>query len=652
MKINKLHIRGFGKFNNFELNLSDGLNIIYGPNESGKSTLMAFIKAMFYGLKGGRAGRDGTAAPIKRHQPWNGSTYGGYIHFDLANQKSFRLDRAFDAGMTKLYDEQYNEVTALFSSGADGTGLAENLLGVNETVFEKTVFISQTGTRIDASSSRDLIDRISNIGQSGSEDISVKKAVAVLREALKQHVGTEKTYTRPLDVISRRIDELNLAREAAKLQKGRLANEKAMLSKISEDIARLEKKQKLFSGLMELARHKEKLETLERKSDENTFLNQSISQCETDIESMEKEKEDLEKGFVAVRPAPWLLAAGAGLAVAAGAYLFLKVNPWIIVPFGGAILLAGGLFYRKIRVSEQADNVLQQQISHLTDRIIRTRNQQEELKKRLDALSAGFHKEDLHQLESQIDILSDRANELGKATEIGLSPIEKNVMEGILDKYSEKLAQQIAAVNSSIAAQLTGKKLEEARLQGRTNAEDQGTEEHILEEELERLTQQKKLLEQKGEALTIAICTLEEAGGYVQNKYVPVMNKVFNNIFKGITNEKYLDVRAGDNLNIMLNDLATEQVVPVSVLSSGTIDQLYLALRMAVSETVLKANEKLPLMMDEPFAQYDDERTHNSLRYIYEISRQQQVVLFTCKEQEVGLISSKYPCKICSLTDA
>jgi uncharacterized protein YhaN len=167
---------------------------------------------------------------------------------------------------------------------------------------------------------------------------------------------------------------------------------------------------------------------------------------------------------------------------------------------------------------------------------------------------------------------------------------------------------------------------------------------------MSNLLQQKRLLEQRGEALSIAIKTLEEATNDVQKKYIPVLNKVFMDTFSELTAQKYSDIRSGENLNIRLSDPETQMVVPISLLSNGTIDQMYLALRIAISETVVKSKEALPFIMDEPFAQYDDKRTDSALKCIDEISKMQQVIIFTCKQREVDLIRSQYACKICSLT--
>jgi uncharacterized protein YhaN len=91
MKINKMEINGFGRLENRSFVFGPGLNVIYGCNESGKSTLLAFIKAMLFGLKGGRRSKEGFLPPAKQYKPWAARMYGGTIEYELDDRP--RRDR-------------------------------------------------------------------------------------------------------------------------------------------------------------------------------------------------------------------------------------------------------------------------------------------------------------------------------------------------------------------------------------------------------------------------------------------------------------------------------------------------------------------------------------------------------------------------------
>lgn len=725
-------MRGFGKIENYDITLSNGLNVIYGPNESGKSTLMAFIKAMLYGLKGGRTSKEGIVSEAKRYTPWSKASYGGYINFELDNGSSYRIDRAFENGIVKLFDESFNEITSNYTDGKYGSGIAERLIGLNESLFERTVYIKQMGTRIDNSSSKDLIDRISNIRQSGSEEVSYNKANAALKEALKQQVGTDRSYTRPLDLINKRLSELNTAKIRIQDENKNLIEAHIKQEELTLQIGKLSEKEMLFSRLQEFCELKEKLKLQLEKKEEFLFLNERIKQSQKDIHNLDKDKISLEQeiannseqivmlekqnSFVGqeafsehkvVKPfqeeepkqndskskakaiqdeikkqKTWIKASNICIilslilviGVSCGVFVFKAISAWLIT-MPVLILIAvvslkfkcGSRFkqlldqqseiYEKskklnneISNAHKINQILKQQLVSLDERTANEKTRYEQLIKRLESQSANFKQDDIVNLENEIDRVSEMILGIRETVDNELTQTEKELFEGILENNSDSKYLEIIELRKFLTSELQQKKLEYATAEAKIKQNVSIQKDELFEDEILRLTQKKECLEQRGEALSIAIKTLEEATNELQKKYIPIMNKVFEETFSGLTAEKYSDIRAGENLNIMLSDPKSETIVPVSMLSNGTIDQMYLALRIAIAETVLKINEGLPFIMDEPFAQYDDERTDNALRYIYNISKKQQVIIFTCKQREVDLISSQFPCKICSLT--
>ncbi len=709
LKINRLYVRGFGKIETFDETLSNGLNVIYGHNESGKSTLMAFIKAMLYGLKGGRA------SETKQYKPWNKAPFGGYLNFELDNGREYRIDRDFENGIVKLFDGAFNDITGDFVNIKGEDGIADRLLGLNESLFERTVYIKQMGTRIDNSASKDLLDRISNIRQSGWEDISFKNANAALKEALKQQVGTDRSYTRPLDLINKRLGELSLLKTKMQEENKSLIESREKQKELAIQISKLAVKEKLFASLLELCGLKRKIKLQNEKQDEIDFLNERIKQAKKDINTLSKDKELLEQNIdnnskqLAIldckqeaagaetinlhtknyhviqdklqkqraRMKAWnissIIALIALLGIGSGALVFNVLEIWITAIPVIAIIIFVILWLRSSKTLEvledelstyieqsknvrnELDNlkrieqILNQQRVSLNERFTNEKNQYEQLVKRLQNHN-NFKQEDVVALEKDIDRVSELIFALRESTGQDLNQTEKELYDSVLESISESQCIKITEIKEYLTSELQQKKLENATVEADIKNSENIKRDESIDDEIVSLTQQKESLEQRGEALSIAIQTLEEATNAVQKKYIPVMNKVFKDTFKGLTAQKYNDIRAGDNLSIMISEPQTQMVIPVSVLSNGTIDQLYLALRMAISETVLRINEGLPFIMDEPFAQYDDERTENALSYIYNISKKQQVIIFTCKKREVDLISSQYPCKICSLT--
>ncbi|OPX45781.1 DNA replication and repair protein RecF [Ruminiclostridium hungatei] len=711
MKISKLYLKGFGKFENFEFDPIKGINVIYGDNESGKSTMMAFIKAVLFGLKGGRADKEGMPSEIKRYKPWSGEKYGGYINIELENSRRYRLERDFDNNSVKLYDEDFNDITGTFTGNKDGSGMAEKLMGINESLFERTVFIRQLGTRLDGASSKDLIERISNMGQSGYEDISYKKAHSALKEALKSQVGTGRSYTRPLDLIDRRLEEL--------FRMQRQSKDKAMLRLESEDrlkeleaeIAVLYDRERLLSLASEFSEVKEEIGLQKEKLEEIRFLNEGLRVLKKNISELTKEKEELETQIRGTTLEEERLSeelrglwnngneSAIGtlerqirymdigeivlLAVLIGTVIggfMAKLIPVSVSAIPAVTLIAALLFRnsRKRNLKElqwaQAEEtgrekLLEQQMENAKRGRIAAENQLDRTTDHLEVQKVQYQqqinrledklqitgRQHLAEMEGKADALSFELIRLLEDKARSLTSSEACLINSVIESSTDILARELDLdlAKQYCSEQLQNKRLEKSALEYKLGDSGEELNADALEQEIYGLTQQKRALEQRGEALNIAMETLEEASREVQKKYLPVMGKVFGSTFSDITSGKYSDVRAGDNLNIMLNDPLSKTVIPVSALSSGTIDQLYLALRVAISETVMKGNEVLPVILDEPFSQYDDSRTENALKLIDRLGKRQQIIIFTCKQREVELISNvcgQSACKICSLT--
>jgi DNA repair exonuclease SbcCD ATPase subunit len=213
MYIEKLEIKGFGKVSNLTLNFNKGFNIIYGLNESGKTTIQWFIKGMLFGLKGGRASKEGVPPPLRKYKPWDGGVYGGVMEYRLDNNKLYRIERDFESGSAFVYDSMFKDITSEFYSSTDkGTVTAEKHILLDQDCFEKIGFIKQMESSIDEAGRKELLSKITNVMQTGFEDISFNRAEKALRNSIRENVGSDRTTTRPLDRTMLRLEELNESR--------------------------------------------------------------------------------------------------------------------------------------------------------------------------------------------------------------------------------------------------------------------------------------------------------------------------------------------------------------------------------------------------------------------------------------------------------
>ncbi|HOJ12167.1 MAG TPA: hypothetical protein PK733_16470, partial [Clostridiales bacterium] len=213
----------------------------------------------------------------------------------------------------------------------------------------------------------------------------------------------------------------------------------------------------------------------------------------------------------------------------------------------------------------------------------------------------------------------------GKKHEITLNSIRET--EQNLDACSEKVREEEKAL---------ALRLKECE----TIISTSGYDDELLQkaiEEIEELESEKKKLEDIQFSLSKALDILTEASLEIQKDYMPVLNDRMSYYINEITNGRYKDLRADNKLMLKAEDSESVNIVPVLQLSGGTVDQMYLALRFAMSDLISQKEENLPLIMDEVFAQFDDVRIEESMKLLNEITKNRQVIMFTCKCREVDI---------------
>ena len=158
-----------------------------------------------------------------------------------------------------------------------------------------------------------------------------------------------------------------------------------------------------------------------------------------------------------------------------------------------------------------------------------------------------------------------------------------------------------------------------------------------IDEEIIRKTEIKDKYEEKMDSLQLAIETIEKISRSIQIGFAPKLNKKVSEIISSITDGKYNDVKITENIDIKVVDPDTHNHIDIEELSSGTVDQMYFATRFGIID-VIKEQEKLPLILDDCFVQYDQERLRNILKFLKRESEKRQVILFSCHTREKELL--------------
>ena len=204
MKIRSLKINGFGKLKEKEIYLEDGINVIYGENEAGKSTLLKYITAMFFCLSKNKNG--GTIPEIEKYEPWETQEFSGKISYELDDNEIYEVYRDFKKKNPKVYNKNLEDISKAFNiDKTKGIEFFKDQVGIEEEIFLSSIITKQAEVRLNEKEQNTLIQKISNILGTGEDTTSYTTIVNKLKKKLNDEVGTSNTKERPINIVENRI---------------------------------------------------------------------------------------------------------------------------------------------------------------------------------------------------------------------------------------------------------------------------------------------------------------------------------------------------------------------------------------------------------------------------------------------------------------
>ncbi len=274
MKINSVHIASFGKLKNLTLDFSDGFNVISGQNERGKTTLMTFIKMMFYGSE--RGGSSLAKNIRKKYLPWDGSRMAGSIDFEH-NSKHYRLEKEFFASnstdKTILCDLDYGTRTPVSSD------IGTSFFGLSLSAFERSVFIGQFGyPDNDVATEGEFASKLSNITLTGDQSVSfesVNGRILKARHLILSKTGKSGEYPKnaaELELLIKRLEQSQALLKGYSEQKEEIARLEKEILELRQEASLLKQKIDAEQDIKNTAKLKRMLE-LKNKLD---ILNESL----------------------------------------------------------------------------------------------------------------------------------------------------------------------------------------------------------------------------------------------------------------------------------------------------------------------------------------------------------------------------------------
>lgn len=608
MKINKLKINGFGKFKNKEINLSNGINVIYGENESGKSSMLKFISSMLYGASKNKNGKD--ICDFDKYKPWKTEEFSGKIEYSLDNGEEFEVYREFKKKNPIIYNSNKEDISKNFK--IDKTKGIEFFLeqtGIDEETFYNTAISEQEGLRLSKSSQASIIQKISNLISSGDDNISFKKAIDKIGKMQNEAVGTERTSQRPINIIDSKIHKY--------------MDQKMSLERYKEDIYdNSEEKEKLNNEIKEEESKKEFLKELKSNLDTNRVKNAEVNfnrklekEYNDKIRELNKKisENNVEESYEKINFKNYYISL---------IILFIVfVIIGLISPIEEVALIAlvpmAIIIYKIIKDKQKASGMntarkessikIMNEIEVLKENQELQRKEAEEKEEKLNEETEKYRHELISKYKDKIDI---------------------NYIEQSFDKSFEEIANKIDRKESRINTS-------KFRLQTMENhTKDINSKLESLasiEESLLSAEEEKEELLSLNNSYNIAKECLEKAYIQVKENISPKFTQNLSKIISGISENRYKNVVVTDSegLNVEIED---GRYVPASRLSVGTIDQMYLSLRLSALEEI--SNESLPIMLDEAFAYFDDDRLFNIIKYLNSNFKNNQIIIFTCSERE------------------
>lgn len=638
MKIKNIKVNSFGKINDKEYNLSEKINLVYGKNEAGKSTLLKFIQNIFYGTSKNKKGK--SFSDYDLYKPWGEGEFSGKIKYKLDSGEEFEVYREFGKKNPKIYNENLEDISKQFNIDKNtGSEFFFEQTKVDEFMFLSSIVSMQQEVKLNKQDQNIYIQKIANLAGTGEDNISYKKAIDKLNKKQLDEIGTDRSQGKPINLS---INKINKYEDEIK----ELENYKQKLYLIEDEINKLNneiEKEKLKEQYLKELKGKKEIEKIEfekinlnkkiiekneeilreKKQELNLLLNKKEKINRYNQEDKKElnnkyEINDINKLngtiyyilifiFVILNIVLSILTKNINLSLL------------LLIPIIITVIL---YFLKRNKIKKQNKKTIEKinKINYeLNDKINHTENEI----KLLEKSNEGPTKE--------IKKINEKIN-----TEIN---IEK---QKIKNKYIYKINNdELNILFNCIDFNEVIDNIQNLIRQKELNLNTLQLNKKNIINDLENLVNTKELLEiekqnydelkEKNDKINTARILLGNAYEKMKNSVTPKFTSNLSENIMRISDGKYKKVTVNDEEGIIV-ELPNGEYVSAEKLSGGTIEQLYLSLRLSMAKEI--SNENMPIILDEAFAYYDDERLESTLKFLINNFKENQIILFTCTNRE------------------
>ena len=626
MKINKLKINSYGKLKEKEINLENGINLIYGENEAGKSTLIKFIINSFYGISKNKKGKE--FSDYEKYKPWTGEEFSGKINYELDNKEKYELFRDFNKKNPKIFNENMEEITKEFNIDKNkGNEFFYEQTKIDEDLFLSTLAINQKEVKLEKQTQNILIQKIANLVGTGDDNISYKRAIDRINRRQLDEIGSERSREKPINIISRKIEELENEKEELEKYRDYKYNFEDEENNLNDEILKLENENnflieiKLLNENEKIEKEKinikeniekenlEKINIIKNKINEIKINNKNIFEKYSEKKEInnknKKIKNKLNKKLIINKIFN---------------YIF-----FLTVPID--LIFSIILINNKNKKIKNKEKIEKNNFEKINQEIINLENEKNILEK------------NSNELENEINKIKNNFNlkinlEKEKIKNKYLNKIEKNKINNYLNLFElEKINFEL----ENLKKEINNLKLKLHSLElDKKNIEPKLDNLSKIEEELVYNNEQKVNLQKLNLSIMLAKQILEKSYDEMKNSVTPKFTENLSKNISKITNGKYSKVKFNEETGLVV-ELENGDNVLAEKLSVGTIDQLYLSLRLSMVDEL--SEEKVPILLDEAFAFYDNSRLENILKYLNENYKNRQIIIFTCTDREKNILN-------------
>lgn len=559
MNIIKLELTHFGKFHLKTITFTSGLNIVYGKNEAGKSTIHTFVRSMLFGIPDTDNGNE----CYEHYLPWETPhDFCGKMWIKKDN-KIYRIERNFlrPQPTVRVFDDETGE-----SLVPAKQRLRELLSGLTETSYLNTICIEQLKSATDPQLAKELQEMAANASQSKNMNIDVDRA---RQELLLKKQNLEAQIA----------DDVDNARQK---------NHK-MLDESGKRLSRLQRSRYI----------REK-----QSSDLQTRIQTERHQAEEELMAYERERDELCRRYESDKKASEAAAGGANMAANGGhgwlVWLFLAIfaevfsvycyqsfgmtnrrNFWLITI--GACVAFVSIVIMFVTARKSRDN---------KKNAMAAKKLSDELKAKLSQSLQAFE-------ECKTKMPTEAAERC--------KPLE--------EQY-EKLQRELSY--------LVHQQNEEEKIFQSLKEEDQ---------KLKGAVAENARLAEEIEAVNMALKTMVHVSARIRTTFGNLLNNEASKLLFDITDGKYEKLVIGQDMKVKL--YADEREIAIESVSRGTIEQIYLCIRVAAAK-LLWQDEPMPFLFDDVFAYYDDERLAAAIDMLKKCGH--QVIVFSCHSREDSLL--------------